>query len=172
MTIHTPPPSDPVEFTVRLLKGRRLNELYGEVMDTVERCAAYLDGDGRVARAALPVAEQADFARMSMWLTASLMRSASIVLVLRSVGSGEMGVEAALRELQPTRKAAFDSAPPDFPGMPADLSRLREESVRAKEALERFVAILSGDLPARAGSPARRQIRELGERLAAGPARA
>jgi len=163
---HNAVQSAPVEFTARLLKSRRFTSLYGEVMGAVERCAAYLDGPGREERARLPADQQAAFVRLSMWMTTSLMRSASIVLVLRAVSSGDMNVTAALKELENARPSGvFGSPPAEFPGIPGELAELRDDSVRVKEAAERFVSALFGELPRPAESPARLRLMELQERL-------
>lgn len=156
----------PVQFTSWLLKSKRFSDLYGEVMDVVERCAEYMDGKGREAREALPMAEQEAFVRLSMWLTASLMRSASVVLVLRAVGKGEMTVAAAKEELRFSRLSkSFGTPPAGFPGMPEEMERLRDESVRVGESTERFMAALFGELPHSVESTARKRLRELEKRL-------
>lgn len=155
----------PEDFIVRLIRGRRFSDLYGEVMEAVEWCAAYLDGEGRAKRATLTQPGQAAFARLSMWMTASLMRSASVVLVLRSVGNGEMDVGTAMRELEPTRKTSFATVPPDSSDLPEDFVAIKNEAIRVKEAADRFVDTLFGELNEPQESPVLRQIRELEERL-------
>ena len=81
-----------------------------------------------------------------------------------------MTVTAAIREVESTRKASFTVPPPGFRGLPDALSGLVDEGIKAREATDRFVAALNGDLPRPSESPALRQIRDLQERLGTGMA--
>lgn len=132
------------EFLPKYLKGARFKALYSEVMGIVESCAAYLDGPGRIRTAGLDPARQSEYARTSLWLTTGLMRIASVMLVLKSVGSGEMAISHALLELERTKAARRHS--PDHeagPGIPDELAQILGDYRKASGKVERLAAKLA-----------------------------
>lgn len=136
--------SETGEFLPKYLKGSRFKALYNEVMAIVERCAAYLDGPGRQRTSGLDPASQTDYARTSMWLTIGLMRIASVMLVLKSVGSGEMGVNQGLSEIEKTKAARRHSSDHEAgPGVPEELVQILGDYRQACGKVERLAAKLA-----------------------------
>lgn len=158
---------DRTEFFRRMLAGRRFLDVYESVMATVENCASYLDGEGRRERAAMTQQGQANCARHSMWLTAGLMRLASVVLVLRAVGHGEMSMEVAMAEIEKTQFSNGLVTLEPFEGMPARLAELVDAHEKARSSVERLMRSIAPKAAA-PENPAREWLRTIEEQFAAG----
>lgn len=155
---------DRTEFLRKMLAGRRFLDVYESVMATVEDCASYLDGEGRRERAAMTAACQAQCSRHSMWLTAGLMRLASVVLVLRAVGHGEMSMQVALAEIDKTQASKGSPSLATFEGMPARLAELVEAHQKVSASVERLMSSITSKAEA-PENPAHRWLRTLEEQF-------
>lgn len=89
----------PSELAGRMIDSSEFSALYREVMDLVEATAGYLDVEGRAASKLLERMASIAYAKHSMEITTSCMRSASVCLALRATREGEMSIEAALRDV-------------------------------------------------------------------------
>lgn len=160
--------SEATPFLERMLKGPQFNDVFNRVMSTVEGSAHYLDGEGRAAALAMDREGQARYSSAAMWLTTGLMRSASIVLLLRSVSEGAMPLEAATAELEKARNDEVRMRGlPD--GVPEKLAALLEAHRKSNEEVNRLVAAVlrSNSVADPAPSPVHRNIQALEDALGA-----
>jgi len=133
--------ADRNDFMSRYLRSPKFMGLYSEVMSAVERCASYLDGPGRAYAKTLDATAQAAYSRTSMWMTIGLMRAASVVLVLRSVGSGEMTLDHGMSEIRKTDAARPMSRNHDPEVMlPVEYARILEDYLTVREKVDRLAA--------------------------------
>lgn len=87
-----------IRFAERRLASPAFFSLFQEGMALVEETAAYLDGEGRAASAALSRGRLAAYVQQSMRLSTRLMQLASWLLLRRAVAEGEMAEATARRE--------------------------------------------------------------------------
>lgn len=126
-------------FLFRYLRGPRFSGLYSEVMGIVERSAVYLDGHGRDYARTLDRHLVPEYSRTAMWLTVGLMRLASVVLVLKSVGSGEMSFNHAVMEIKKSDiKRPHDHDHLPKAGISGPLLALLEDFRVARDKVERL----------------------------------
>lgn len=122
-----------------MLKSDIFQNLYQQVMTTVEVTASYLDGPGRIERGLKGPIGEGQYSRSAMALTTHLMQQASQALMLRSIRDGEMSIEAARVEFQ--KMATINKADLSLDGsqhLPPRLRELMEVSVSLKNKLSRF----------------------------------
>ncbi|WP_371347587.1 DUF1465 family protein [Ancylobacter sp. IITR112] len=132
-----------IRFAERRLASPAFFALFQEGMALVEETAAYLDGEGRAASAALPRGRLAAYAQQSMRLSTRLMQLASWLLLRRAVADGEMAEATARREAAkidltgPLRDIDAEALLPD------PLTRLIQRSFELQRHIAQFDAALS-----------------------------
>jgi regulator of CtrA degradation len=89
----------PSQLAARMIDSSEFGMIYREVMELVEETAGYLDVDGRAASKLLGKMASVAYAKHSMEITTSCMRSASVCLALRATREAEMRLEDALRDV-------------------------------------------------------------------------
>ena len=155
-------------FGRRFVRSEAFMLLFREGMGLVERTAAYLDGDGRAASAALPREIALCYATESMRLTTRLMQIASWLLVQRAVAEGEMTVEQAQLEKNKVKLAETMMAEPrpEAELLPDGLLELMAHSLRVQERIRHLDGLMSGGArEAVPDNPVRSQLATLHERL-------
>ena len=146
------PSAEMIRFAERRLASPAFFALFQQGMALVEETAAYLDGEGRTASAALSRGRLAAYAQQSMRLSTRLMQLASWLLLRRAVAEGEMAEATARREA-----AKIDLTGPlrDLDAealLPEPLVVLIHRSAELQRRIAQFDAALSapsaGDNPA------------------------
>lgn len=92
----------PSELARKLLEAEDFMELYRAVMALVEDSANYLDNEGRAASKLMSPHQSTAYAKHSMALTTSCMRTASSALMLRAARNHEQPLDYAISEVMRT----------------------------------------------------------------------
>ncbi|WP_336293931.1 DUF1465 family protein [Bartonella sp. CB169] len=75
------------------------NRLYEETMELIEKTAAYIDTEGKLAVRSLPTEVSALYAKEAMYLSTRLMQIASKLLLIRAEREGEMSQKQIQKEI-------------------------------------------------------------------------
>ncbi|CAN5212826.1 protease adaptor protein RcdA [soil metagenome] len=157
-----------ISFTRGFVKSDAFMALFREGMGLVEQTAAYLDGDGRAASAALPREVALTYATESMRLTTRLMQIASWLLVQRAVAEGEMTAEQARAENDKVRipEQIVTGVPLDTERLPQGLRDLMDHSFRLQARIRHLEGQMSGKAPSvEKANPVQDQLASLQARL-------
>jgi regulator of CtrA degradation len=92
----------PSALARKLIESEEFLSLYQSVMTLVEEAAFFLDKDGRAAAKVMQPSQASAYAKHSMALTTSCMRTASTALMLRSARNREQTLEYAISEVMRT----------------------------------------------------------------------
>lgn len=157
-----------ISFTRGFVKSDAFMALFREGMGLVEQTAAYLDGDGRAASAALPREVALSYATESMRLTTRLMQIASWLLVQRAVAEGEMTAEQARAENDKVRipEQIVTGVQLDTERLPQGLRDLMDHSFRLQSRIRHLEGQMSGKAPSvEKANPVQDQLASLQARL-------
>jgi regulator of CtrA degradation len=157
-----------ISFARGFVKSDAFMALFREGMGLVEQTAAYLDGDGRAASAALPREVALSYATESMRLTTRLMQIASWLLVQRAVAEGEMTAEQARAENDKVRipEQIMSAVQMETERLPQGLRDLIEHSFRLQARIRHLEGQMSGKVRAvEKANPVQDQLASLQARL-------
>lgn len=156
-----------ISFARGYLKSEAFMLLFREGMGLVEETAAYLDGEGRAASAALPREVSLNYATESMRLTTRLMQIASWLLVQRAVAEGEMTPEQARAENNKVNisEPMVGLADEEFALLPAGLRSLIAHSHRMQERIRHLEGQMEEEELPVAFNPVQHQLASLHMRL-------
>lgn len=140
----------PSELASKLVNSPEFRTLYAEVMELVDDTASYLDIDGRAASKKLGRNAAVAYAKHSMELTTSCMRSASACLALRGARDGQMTLADALRDVMVAQEHArpIPAVDPDH-GLPQPFLELMDWANSLQDRLKAFCRhLVAVDAPA------------------------
>ncbi|MEL6966359.1 MAG: DUF1465 family protein [Pseudomonadota bacterium] len=128
----------------RFTRSDRFDALFSYGMDLVERTAAFLDADGRIAASSLTEPARALYGAESMRLTTRLMQIASWLLLQRAAVEGEMSREQILSEKQKVKLTEVHAVRinQNWSDLPEGFVDLVDQSI----ALQRRIARLDSEL--------------------------
>jgi regulator of CtrA degradation len=120
------------QLASRYLKSAEFNTLYHGAMELIEESATYLDRVGRHQVKAMQRRNADHYHAISTKLTTRLMNTATILLTLRSMRSGEMDFTRGMHEIE-TKGAARVGTPisdalDDMPSELVDLAKRADEN--------------------------------------------
>lgn len=157
-----------VSFGERFQSSEQFDAVFKQGMALVERTAAYLDGDGRIASKSLAGRTAVVYASESMRLTTRLLDLASWLLIRRALKAGEISEAEAKRRRQRVKLQGFGrpSHVQGFDDLPSGLRALVHESFALYDRivqLDRAMAAKLGEasLAAKVDNPVAQQIAAL-----------
>ena len=156
-----------ISFARGFVKSDAFMALFREGMGLVEQTAAYLDGEGRAASAALPREVALGYATESMLLTTRLMQIASWLLVQRAVAEGEMTAEQARAENAKVRipETGVSGTAAELERLPQGLQDLIAHSFRLQARIRHLEGQMNAPAPAEKANPVQDQLASLQARL-------
>jgi regulator of CtrA degradation len=156
-----------ISFARGFVKSDAFMALFREGMGLVEQTAAYLDGEGRTASAALPREVALGYATESMRLTTRLMQIASWLLVQRAVAEGEMTAEQARAENAKVRipETGVSGTAAELERLPQGLQDLIAHSFRLQARIRHLEGQMSAPAPTEKTNPVQDQLASLQARL-------
>ncbi|WP_455480582.1 DUF1465 family protein [Bartonella sp. B12(2025)] len=99
MSAYKRPYDEPIIMIEHNAFENAFNRLYEETMMLIEKTAAYIDTEGKLAVRSLPAEVSALYAKEAMYLSTRLMQIASQLLLIRAEREGEMSPEQIQKEI-------------------------------------------------------------------------